>query len=213
MKKFIVGFLLGLLLSFSFSVYAEVQSLIGRTVQGMFPVKVNGVKLEKQAIVIDGTSYLPVRTLGESLGFDVYFDEKSGIELKLKTSFNEQIYNKEITMKRSKPLLPKSNLITIPDIRKKQMIFYYKDLDGETYVPYYLFSNYQSTSYQTIDGKSSTIYTLKLPNGKNYSTKELEGNETYVPGCDLFIDGNITFIKLSLTGYTVREDGDTLVIE
>lgn len=213
MKKFIIGFLVGIMLSFSFSTYAEVQSLIGRVVQGIYPVKVNGVKLEKQAIVIDGTSYLPVRAIGESLGFDVSFDSNSGIELKQKTAFNKQIYNEEITMKRSKPFLPKSTVIEIPDRRKKQMLFYYKDLDGETYIPYYLFSNYQSTSYQTIDGKSSTIYTLNLPNGKTYSTKELEGNEIYVPGCDLFVDGNITFIKLSLTGYTVREDGDTLIIE
>lgn len=85
MKKYLIGAIFGILLSFSVSVYAEeVTSLIGRAIEGQFPVKVDGTQLEKQAIVIDGTSYLPVRAIGDALNMEVGFNADLGITLKSK---------------------------------------------------------------------------------------------------------------------------------
>jgi hypothetical protein len=85
MRKYLIGAFVGILLTLASSVYAsDITSLIGKTVQGVFPVKVNGDTLAKTAIVIDGTSYLPVRAIGDAIGYDVSFNADLGIELKKK---------------------------------------------------------------------------------------------------------------------------------
>lgn len=82
MKKILIT-LLSAVFVFAISpvVFAEVESMIGKKVQGQFPVKVNGELLESQAIVIDGTSYLPVRAIGEALGKEIKFSSDLGIEV------------------------------------------------------------------------------------------------------------------------------------
>jgi hypothetical protein len=82
MKKFIIGVLFGVILSTSMSVYGEeVKSVVGQAIQGTFPVKVNGDILNNEAVVLDGTSYLPVREISEKLGMEVKFTPDTGIEL------------------------------------------------------------------------------------------------------------------------------------
>jgi len=82
MKKLIIGILIGFVLSFAASAYAdELKSLIGRTIEGEFPVTVDGKRLENKAIVIDGTSYLPVRAIADAVYQDVHFDADLGITL------------------------------------------------------------------------------------------------------------------------------------
>lgn len=65
----------------SFSAHAEISSLIGKIVDGEFTININGKELNQKAIVIKGTSYLPVRSISESIGYNVKFDEGTGIEL------------------------------------------------------------------------------------------------------------------------------------
>lgn len=85
MKKFVMGLIVGIAITASATAFAdEIESIIGKTVEGQFPVKIDGVTLDKQAAVIDGTSYLPVRAIGEAIGRDVSFDADLGIELKQK---------------------------------------------------------------------------------------------------------------------------------
>lgn len=94
MKKMIIAFIMGVAIATTGSVYAEeIMSLIGTkiTVEGQFPVKVNGVTVEKPAIVLfGGTSYLPVRAIGDALNMDVKFDADLGIELALKGTTVEE---------------------------------------------------------------------------------------------------------------------------
>jgi len=75
MKKFFVGLFVGAALSFTVSAHAEVVNMIGKVVDGVFPVFLDGKELSNQAIVIEGTSYLPVRSAAESLGLDVEFKD------------------------------------------------------------------------------------------------------------------------------------------
>lgn len=75
MKKYFVGFLAGVLLTFSMSVYADdIKSLIGQKVQGTVSVVVNGAKV-KDGVIINSTSYAPVRSLTEAAGLDVGFEK------------------------------------------------------------------------------------------------------------------------------------------
>lgn len=81
-RKYIVGFLLGVALAFSLSASAEdVKSFIGAKIEGQFPVTVNGDAIEIPGIVIGGKSYLPTRTIAELAGYEVTFDADLGIEL------------------------------------------------------------------------------------------------------------------------------------
>lgn len=74
MKKLFLGIVIGFMLAIPTSLYAEeIKSYIGATIEGQFPVYLNGGQVEKPGLVIEGTTYLPVRTLGDLLGFDVSF--------------------------------------------------------------------------------------------------------------------------------------------
>ncbi|WP_135552131.1 hypothetical protein [Paenibacillus cymbidii] len=82
MKRYIIGAIFGFLLAIATTAYADdiketAASLIGKKVEGTFPVQINGKQAEKDAIVIDGTSYLPVRSASELFGFDVDFKDNN----------------------------------------------------------------------------------------------------------------------------------------
>lgn len=79
MRKYLVGFIFGIALTLSFNVYAAVESLVGKQVQGEVPVKLNGAQLDNKAAIIDGSSYLPVRAIGEALGLNVDFQNNEAV--------------------------------------------------------------------------------------------------------------------------------------
>ncbi|MCP3793738.1 copper amine oxidase N-terminal domain-containing protein [Paenibacillus sp. CH40] len=64
-----IGALLGVLLVTSGGAAADqVKSLVGKTVAGEYNVRVNGTTLSENAIAVDGTAYVPLRSISESLG-------------------------------------------------------------------------------------------------------------------------------------------------
>jgi hypothetical protein len=70
MKKYVVGFLAGILFSISATVFAEdIQNLIGKKVQAEYVVEINGQALS--TVVVEGKNYAPVRSLGEAAGYKV----------------------------------------------------------------------------------------------------------------------------------------------
>jgi hypothetical protein len=80
-KKFFMGLLIGIIVATTGTVFADdIKSLIGKTIDGQFPVSVSGNKIG-DAIVVEGTSYLPVRSFGESVGYAVYFDPEGAVRL------------------------------------------------------------------------------------------------------------------------------------
>jgi hypothetical protein len=75
MKKFVLGMLIGIGLSLGVTAYAaDIVSLIGKKVDGSFPLIINNVRADKDVLVIDGTSYLPVRSAAALFGYDVSFN-------------------------------------------------------------------------------------------------------------------------------------------
>lgn len=83
MKKYISGFILGVLTTVGITVFAEeVKSFIAE--KATFDVYVAGEKFEsdKPAVVIDGSTYLPLRATGEALGVPVEWNaEKRRVEV------------------------------------------------------------------------------------------------------------------------------------
>jgi hypothetical protein len=75
MKKIVLGMLIGIGLSLGFTAYADdIVSLIGKKVDGSFPLLINNIRADKDVLVIDGTSYLPVRSAAALFGYDVSFN-------------------------------------------------------------------------------------------------------------------------------------------
>jgi hypothetical protein len=75
MKKIIAGILIGISLSLGFTAYADdIVSLIGKKVDGSFPLIINNLRADKDVLVINGTSYLPVRSAAALFGYDVSFN-------------------------------------------------------------------------------------------------------------------------------------------
>lgn len=90
MRKYIIGAMFGIVLTLTSSVFADdLKSLVGKAIQGEFVVKYEGIILDKKAVVIDGSSYLPVKAIGESLDLDVAFDKNTGIAIKKKETQSE----------------------------------------------------------------------------------------------------------------------------
>lgn len=76
MKKYITGFLAGALFTVAGAAFADdIQSLIGKKIQGEAVVELNGQALDT-AIIVDGKSYAPVRAIGEAAGYDVSMQDK-----------------------------------------------------------------------------------------------------------------------------------------
>jgi hypothetical protein len=72
MKKFISGLLIGLIVAFSASVFAATYTAYTAT----FPVLVNGniFTSDKPIVVINGSTYMPLKAIGEVLGVNVLWN-------------------------------------------------------------------------------------------------------------------------------------------
>jgi hypothetical protein len=81
MKKYLIGAIVGFMLSLGVGAHAEVISMIGKVIDGSFPIKINGNTLQNPAITIEGVSYVPTREFAESLGAQVKFNADLGIEV------------------------------------------------------------------------------------------------------------------------------------
>ncbi|MDC0762894.1 MULTISPECIES: hypothetical protein [Brevibacillus] len=122
MRKYIIGTLFGLLIGTSISVYAEVVSMVGKVVEGELLVNINGKTLNNKAIVVDGTSYLPVHAIGDTLGYNASYVPNEGI--KLYPKFDE----KGLKIK----YLPIVNINNTYTINSDD--YYYLESDGNQYV-------------------------------------------------------------------------------
>lgn len=73
MRKYIIGALVGAVLSYSVSAYGSEISNIGKKIQGEYVVSVDGTPLSKKAVAVDGTTYVPLRVAADEFGYDTKF--------------------------------------------------------------------------------------------------------------------------------------------
>ncbi|GGG08705.1 hypothetical protein [Paenibacillus aceti] len=101
MKKLVYSLVASIVLvgSLTAVVSAATSSLIGKKVQGVIAVTVNG-KAVKDAVVIDGTTYAPVRSFSEASGYTVKV-EKGEVQLTMPETINrtEEEVVKELKVK------------------------------------------------------------------------------------------------------------------
>lgn len=204
-RKYLIGALVGLSLSFAFSAHAAVENLIGRVVEGVFPVKVNGIKIDKQAIVIDGTSYLPVRAIGDALNIDIDFNADLGIELTQKAGakMSAQIPQDTVKLTPKRVQKVKNNLDNSG--LKENGEYGLIEMDGNQYV-----------SISTLGGSIYTIYWTN-PNlifhQKDKPDITVNVSDSYQPNVDGFNFEGSAYVKLSLLGLKATVQGDTLIIQ
>lgn len=77
MRKYLIGIVVGMLISVGTTALADEISNVGKKIEVEVPVVLNGEELPVKAVAFEGTSYLPVRAVGESLGLEV--DYKDGV--------------------------------------------------------------------------------------------------------------------------------------
>ncbi|WP_342440023.1 hypothetical protein NSS79_15455 [Paenibacillus sp. FSL L8-0436] len=77
MKKAVAGFIAGIVFMIGAQAFGDSISKIGKKIQTELSVTVDGKKLNAPAIAVDGTSYAPVRAIGEATGYDVSVSGKS----------------------------------------------------------------------------------------------------------------------------------------
>lgn len=200
MKKFILGLLVGVTLTAAGSAYADdiVESVVGKTVQGEYFVTIDGKQLGVKAAVLDGTSYAPLRAVGEAIGRDVSFDASKGIELKEKAvkdmSYLNNKLNNSVSYKIKSDYLKRNSI---------EYTFQLLELDGD----YYIMPSALGGDYFKFE---KPFLTATLPNKEPVV---IDVMREYSAGTDGFLLNGTTYIKLSFLGLTAHVEGDTLVIE
>lgn len=76
MKKFLAGILAGALLMTSTYAFAETKKSI-EAVFGQVKLIVNGKSVDKETLLYNGTTYVPLRAAAEALGMEVGWDGKT----------------------------------------------------------------------------------------------------------------------------------------
>lgn len=76
MRKYVIGFVVGVLCASVAPAFGAVNSLVGKKVSGEYTVQVDGATLPSKSVAIDGTTYAPLRAIGEAIGYDVSFENK-----------------------------------------------------------------------------------------------------------------------------------------
>lgn len=181
------------------TVYASVP-MIGKKVDAIYPIFIDNVRLSKDAVVIEGVSYIPVRIFAESVGYDIGFK-------------NKQIFLSKKGKKAADHLLQildiKSNVIEIgsgPDPITKERVIgeeYYITKDDVGYLRPRIFNNYLKWD------KETNVVTISLPGREPLVYNQ--DNYFENPGI-LYIRGDI-YIKLSALGLKPRIEGNTLWLE
>lgn len=73
MKKAVASFIAGVLLTIGATTFADdIQSMIGKKIEGETSVTVDGSSIGS-AIIVDGKSYAPIRTIAEASGLTVEY--------------------------------------------------------------------------------------------------------------------------------------------
>jgi hypothetical protein len=172
MKKFVAGLVAGIILASFVPVFAESTAIIGRVVQGTFPLIINGVRAPKDVIVIDGTSYLPVRVSGELFAYDVDFINREVVLVKTGTYSGKWSY------------YIKSKYFTTDSTTVYTCLV----VADEWYVPVAAFG--KNVAYSP----TSSWVTITLPNKPPTSFNR---DAAYSPGIAGFKDGYTSYVRLS----------------
>lgn len=214
MKKVAAGMIAGFALAVSLSAHAEdVQSVVGRVIEGTLPLRIDGTKADLDAIVVDGTSYIPVRAAGTLFGYQIDYVYGEVVMNKISSgaagssgasadsgTASGSGQNVADSVSENVDYTVKSSFLTLNSIKVRV-----KDRNGELYVPAALFDKYLSN-----DG---TTLTIKLPNQPAVS---FSAYQPYEPGVDGYSDGlerPTIYVKLSALQLKAVVKGNNMTLE
>jgi len=83
MRKYIIGFVAGILIATVSSVGANTLSLVGKKIQSEASVTLDGKEIDT-AIIVDGKSYAPIRSVAEATGLKAGYS-KGVVKLETQT--------------------------------------------------------------------------------------------------------------------------------
>ncbi|WP_438498011.1 hypothetical protein [Paenibacillus sp. IHBB 3054] len=116
MKKFVSGIIVGLLLFSGASVFADSVSLVGQKVQGLFSVEKSGKKIA-DAVIINGSTYAPVRAIAEATGAKL---DVKGKTIIVQESSSNVVDSSEVTQP-AEQVVTKEDLTSAIDKKKEQI--------------------------------------------------------------------------------------------
>lgn len=185
MKKFILGLLVGCLITFSTSVFAEEISMVGKVIQGVMPLYIDGQRAEKDLIVVDGTSYAPMRAASDLFGYTIEYVPEI----------------KEVTMKRDiiksiKPITIKNKLK--PNLNSTDYLIE----DNEMIIPI-------SSVGAEVAQWDGSLLTMSLYGNTVTGTKD----SNFVDGDPVQLIGGQFYIKISALGLKGTLQNGELTIE
>lgn len=201
MKKLISGILIGFILTLPFQALAS--STIGKSVNATLPFFIDGQKSNVDAIVVEGTSYVPLRSAGDMFGYNVNYSngeirldsktktQSTGITNLTPTMANQPVESRDIMTN----YYIKSDVLKLDGTDKK---ITYIERDGHGYVPISVLGN-----YATWDGTNATI----TINGNTIVV-----NRDTTDGIDGFVALGTTYFNIESLGLTATVDGDTLTL-
>lgn len=96
MRKYIVGFVFGILIALPAAIFAEEVSNVGKRITAEYPVFLDGQEFSVKAVAFEGISYAPVRVIAEALGLEVDFRDRTVILTSPKKEEGENEILKEI---------------------------------------------------------------------------------------------------------------------
>lgn len=196
MKKYIMGAIIGMMLSMSYSVSAEVIDMIGKKVDGSYPFKINGKRAAQDVVVIEGASYIPVRAAADLFGYDIDFD-KVNKEVHMQSKKFKGFSDFEKAKRAQMIYTLKTEVLGLKGSGEKIPVLFYLN---EYYVPH-------SPLFIGVAGSDGTTFTVPF-NGKTVS-----GTRDSTENNDVFSLDGYYYIKLSALGLKATVQGDTLVIE
>jgi len=167
----------------------EGVDMIGKPVEGTFPIWLHGNKLDKDVIVIEGVSYAPVRVIGESLGLDVEFKD-------------QQVF----LNRKEKVALP--NYKVMSDVLRVNQPQFYVIKDNEWYFTINAFGGYTADGDVQFDGKDTI--TVTMPWGKKAIFHK---SDEYHPGIAGFIENDRAVVSLTALGLKPIIKGEEVWLE
>lgn len=208
MKKVVAGMLAGFALAMAISAHAEeVVSVVGRTIEGTLPLRIDGTRADVDAIVVDGTSYVPIRAAGQLFGYQVDFvygevvmNKAGADEAAAGTSGAKAGSGKNAgdAISENVDYSLKSPFLAVNSSKLRVAV-----RGGEIYVPVIAFEKYLSNDGTTI--------TVKLPKQEAVS---FPANQPYTPDADGYADGTGNFyIKLSALQLKATVKGNVMTLD
>lgn len=186
MKKYLVGFLAGSLLFGGTSTYAS----IGKSIEVLFgigDIKIdqNSAKIENESFIYNDKIYVPLKSIGEKLGYRVQWDPKNRVAY-----LNKQLSEINIPMHKIKSVL--SNEFTLNPITKS----------------YFTFVDVKPESFEIGEKEHIYLYTFKSveerQNAQN-AFQLISDRADMIPPCIFEVGNNLIFYVPSSGEYTLKD--------